>query len=732
MNRFCLPASIALAAAVAASVARADTPTGEVEIGLGHLSDGAYRYGNEAGVNEAGLAAVLDLELNASADPASGETGYWTLEAKRLGLETGRVELEAGEQGRQRLRLEYREIPGYRFDEAVTPLRGAGTSTLSLPPGWEAADASTTGMTRLEEHLEEVNLWQRRRSLGLEYQRHLDRQWTVSADFRRQTLEGTRVLGGATGAHGGNVRALLLPAPLDYDTQTAALAIAYTGSGYYWSLGYQGSFFNNRAGTLLWPTPFGQHPQWAPGTGYPEGQNQLALEPDNQAHQLRANGRVNLPGRTRLHLDAALGRQTQDEAFLPYTVNPRIDIEAPLPRDSLNARVDTTRLKARLTSRPTARLNLVARLGYRDRDNQTPIEAYQRVRSDASAQQAYVDARLNRPYSLTEREASADAAYRLARGLRLEAGYEFTQTDRDYSEVARTDEHGLKLGARSTRWNSVALSLDYRRLRREASDYVGNRPLVETHVPGSVGEEDFENHPLLRKYYLTDRDRDQWRLRMDWYPSSSVSVGSTLAHNRDDYPAGYLGLTQAEMLSATLDITYAPTEDVRLSGFVNRDRYRRSQSGRSFRGSVSEDAWDPERNWQTRARDRFTVGGLTVDWEGLEPRLLGWQPQGDLDLSLSLSQSRSTGEVVTETGPALAAAPLPELTTRLDRVSVQARYHLSERSSLRLEVERERYRSEDFALDSLAPDAHPNVLLMGRTSPAYRTTWVVLGYRLSF
>ncbi len=301
----------------------AEELNGELEIGAGYLSDDAYQYGNHAGVNEQGLAPLLNLELGAGAEPASGHTGYWRLETERLGLDTHQVILEAAEQGQHRFRLDYREIPRYRFDDALTPLRGVGSTRLNLPPGWEATDATTGGMTRLEESLVEVNLWQRRRSLGLEYQHHLDRQWTLSADFRRETLEGTRALGGATGATGGNVRALLLPAPLDYETQIAALALACTGSGYHWSLGYQGSFFNNRDSALLWPTPFAAHPQWVPGTGYPEGRNQLALEPDNQAHQLRANGGMTLNGSTRLHLDAAVGRQTQDEAFLPYTFRSR-------------------------------------------------------------------------------------------------------------------------------------------------------------------------------------------------------------------------------------------------------------------------------------------------------------------------------------------------------------------------------------------------------------------------
>ncbi|MEX2468613.1 MAG: MtrB/PioB family decaheme-associated outer membrane protein [Pseudohongiellaceae bacterium] len=710
----------------------ANPVAGTVSASLGHLNDDAYQYGNQAGVNEQGAAPWLALNLRYRPAPDSGDTAYWRIEGERLGLETPRFFLEVGQQGSQRLRVDFREIPRYRFDDARTPLQGAGTAVFTLPQNWQATGATTAGMSNLQESLHEVNLWQKRRSLELDYRRTLGPQWALDVDFRRDTVQGTRTLAGATGATGGNVRALLLPGPLDYETHSAGLSLAYLGDAMRWTLGYHGSFFSNGDRSVLWPTPFGAHPQWGAGVGHPDGLNRMALEPDNQAHQLRASGSYTITRRTRLYLDAVLGRQSQDEQFLPYTVNSQLAVTAALPRESLNARVNTSRLDLRLSSRPLSRLNLSTRIGYRDRDNRTPIAAYQRVRGDAVDQQAFADARLNRPYSLAEARASLEATWRFSSRLRLEAGYEFTDTDRDYSEVETTREHGVRLGLRSTQLDTLALALSYQHQRRRTDDYIGNRPYIQTHMPGTIDAEDFENHPLLRKYYLSERDRDQLRLHADWYPLSQLSLGAALAWNRDDYPTGYFGLNKSQVLSATFDVSYTPAEDFSVSAFYSRDRYRNDQSGRSFRGSVPADAFNPGRNWQVSATDHFETVGLNLEREQLQPRLGDWQASGSVDVSLQLAHSRSRGEIATEAGPALTNAPLPDLGTRLNTATMAARYHLSAQSSLRFALERELYRSSDFAFDNVEPDTLANVLLFGQDSPRYKATWVSLSYRYQY
>ena len=56
-------------------------------------------------------------------------------------------------------------------------------------------------------------------------------------------------------------------------------------------------------------------------------------------------------------------------------------------------------------------------------------------------------------------------------------------------------------------------------------------------------------------------------------------------------------------LSLATDLSWVPTEQLRLSAFASRDRYDSAQSGRSFRGTVPADLTDPARNWQVDARE---------------------------------------------------------------------------------------------------------------------------------
>lgn len=706
--------------------------TGNIEVTTGYLDRDAWRFGNVAGVNDKGLAPYLDFSVRALPKPDSGATGYWRIDGERIGLETGRLAVEAGEQGKQRLRLQYRRLSTYQFDDALTPVRGAGTATLTLPAGWQASGSTTAGMTTLQENLVEVNLWQRRHSLRLDYRRPLHPAWTMQAEFRRERVDGTRMLGAVTGATGGNARAALLPAPVDYETGIATLSLAYASTQLHWRMAYQGSIFDNGERALNWPTLYGQHPQWAPGSGFPAGRNQLALEPDNYAHQFSSGGSLVLNATHRLQLDAALGRQRQNAPFLPYTVNANLMPVVALPRDSLRGRVDTARVDLRLHSRLSPRLNLVSRLNYRDRDNRTAIAAFQRVRGDAVPQQPFQDARLNRPYGLTETRATVDANYRISTRLRLEGGLEQLQTERTYSETRRLRETTAKIGLRGSVGSSVALAGEYRHQRRRSDDYNGNRPLIATHVPGSIGADEFENHPLLRKYYLSGRDREQGRLHVNWQASANLSLGTALTWSRDDYPDGFFGLQSSTVLSSNIDFNYAASDHLRINGFYNFDRYHNEQNGRSFRGSAPADAWDPARNWQLQATDRFNTWGLGLGREQLRLQLGDWQAPGMLDLNLDFSHSRSSGQFDNSTGPALPSAPLPSLGTRLDSVNVSARYAWSARTSVRLALIHERYRSSDFALDAVGPDTVASVLLPGMDSPRYRANWATLGYRYDF
>ncbi len=662
------------------------------------------------------ITGTADLNLGLLTDSAPRDT--------RIDF---RLLVEDGDQ--QSLELHYLQNPTDGPGVGQTPYIRNG-SDYQLPANWSATGSSTAGFGQLQESLNPIDLWRERRTLKLSYHRALDPDWQLTAKMRRDQVDGIRALGAVTGATGGNVRAVMLGAPVDRETHTLELGIGHNTQRHRWSLGYLGSFFDNGYDRLTWDTAFDAHPQWGAGTGYPDGRNQIATEPDNQAHQIRALSHWTLAPRTRLLIDGTLGRHSQDQGFLPYTINEALVVSEALPRDSLDGRVDITRLNLRLTHNAGTRLHLTGRMTYQDRDNQTPIEAYQRVRGDVTDQQALEDARLNRPYSRTRQEVSLDANYRLDRDLRLQLGLSQETLKRDYSEVAESDEQELRLGVSSTRFDSLALSLDYRYLRRRGDDYVGNRPLVATYQPGTIAEDDFENHPLLRKYYLADRDRQQWQARADWYISPSVSLGLAAAYNEDDYPGGYFGLQRSDMTSTTVDLTYHPSDNLGLSAYLGRDDYRTDQRGRSFRGSVPADAGNPMRNWQVSARDQYTSAGFNLDWDEVVLAFGQWRPE--VDVALNISRSWTEGRYQTEVGAALMSAPLPAVTSDFDRIEASVRHALNDRTWVYLALEWEYYRHRDFAWDGVELDAMNGVLLMGEGGAGYRQTWAHLGYRYRF
>jgi hypothetical protein len=88
--------------------------------------------------------------------------------------------------------------------------------------------------------------------------------------------------------------------------------------------------------------------------------------------------------------------------------------------------------------------------------------------------------------------------------------------------------------------------------------------------------------------------------------------------------------------------------------------------------------------------------------------------------------------VGTGTGAALANAPVPDASSRIQRADVYLRYRLNERVSVRGAWLHERGRISDWAWDGIDPTSVVSVLGMGERTPDYRLNWFTLRlqYRL--
>jgi MtrB/PioB family decaheme-associated outer membrane protein len=686
----------------------------EFTIGAWYLDDDSDRYGKYSGLTDKGAYALFDFKVEKRPDPKSSDTTRWRVQGWRLGLDSRRVEFDFRQQGTQRFQADYREIPNHRFSDGQTPYRKQSAGVWNLASGWEVdpRSSTTSGFLNLQESLVDLRVDTKRRRLDLAYDRKLGAAWNLDIDYMHEKKKGERTLGSIFGTNFANPRGVILPAPVDWSTDIVEAMIGYQTSRLQFSFGVLASFFNNHDDTLIFQNPFGDNGSWADGVQYPESKGRFALAPDNSYVQFRANGAVNFGSATRLTADLSFGKMKQDDALLPYTINPDLVIDTPVPLTSLDAKINTKMFNVRLTSRLARRLGLAVNYHYDDRNNKTPREVYPYISADSEDQRDFDDGRINRPYSYTRHRADAIMTYRFAKAARLKAGIDYSDYSRDYQEVEDSNEWAWLAGVSFRGWSMASLTFDYRNSDRDVSEYIGNVPLIESHLPGTVDEDDFDNHPLLRKYFLTDRERDEYRFRADFFPNSEFNLGLMSSYYKDDYDDGYFGLNEAKIKTWTIDAGLYPLENLALTAFYTYEKYDTSQSSRSWANSSS--AEDPENDWFADTDDKvntynialtFTDIGAEKGWTGVE-----------FGMDYTYSKTKSMIDVVAISDE---TAPVPDLLSKMQTFSLWGSVATGDRSSIRLTAESAKLKSKDWALDNVDTDTLSWMLLLGQSAANY-------------
>lgn len=685
--------------------------------GFYNLNQDSYRYGKYSGLTDKGAYALVDFRVEKRPDPKSDDTVRWRFQGWRLGLDSRRVKFDYRDQGTQRFTADYREIPNYRFSDGQTPYREIAPGAWSVAQGWEVVGSNTRGFLTLQESLVDLKVDTKRKRIDLGYSRKLGTSWNLDIDYRHETKKGERTLGSIFGYNGGNPRAVILPAPVDWNTDIIEAMFNYGTARVQFGIGFYASFFSNDQNTLTFQNAYGHQSQWADSVEYPNSQGQFALEPDNSYVQFKANGAMNFSHSTRLAADFSVGKMKQDERLLPWSVNKELVVHTPVPLDSLNAKIDTMMFNLRLTSQLARRLGLRVNYHYDDRDNKTPRAVYPYIGADSQDQRDEEDGRINLPYSYTRQKADAVMTLRFARAARLKAGIEYSDYSRDYQEVEDSDEFAWLAGISFRGWSQGSLSFNYRNSSRDVSEYIPNTPLIESHIPGTVEDDEWENHPLLRKYFLTDRDREEFRFRADFFPNPEINVGFAAAYYKDDYDEGYFGLNEAKIETWTIDAGWYPQEHIALTGFYTNEKYDSSQASRTFRNLGT--AADPDNDWWADTEDKVDTYNVGLAFTELGANR-GWKGIG-FGVDYTYSKTNSNIEVTAVTAN---TAPLPDLLTKMQSLSFWADFAVGEQSNIRLTAEDARLASTDWGLDDVVPGTLANVLLLGQSAANY-DLWLI-------
>ena len=648
-----------------------------VEAGAEYVTDDAFRYGNATGDDEKG--ARLNLGGDGKYSRNGTEMSWY---ADDIVGPAPELMITAGRPGKFEVALGYKEIPYRLFDTTSTIFSTPQTGTLTLPSNWVTA-GTTDGFTELNSSLVPVKIEKDRQILEFGAKFIPTEKIKLYADYSRQQRDGINVMAGAR-----FTQSVFLPRPVDDYTDQMNAGIRFSLGSMNLGLAYFGSFYHNNISSLTWDNPY------AFAAGGEQGR--LALEPDNDFQQFSLSGIYKTSAmNTIVAFSTAIGRGEQNAEFLPYTINSSLPVTA-LPVSSLNGQVDTSNYAFSITSRPHKRARIKLAYRYDERDNQTPVSGWSRVITDTFSNSG---SEQNVPYSFERAKLNLSGSLKLFNSVSLSGGYDRTEYDRDYQEVAKQTEDS---GWGKLRWRPTAnLEAAVRggASRREIEAY-------NTDMAISLGQ-----NPLLRKYNLAYRYREFAELSVSAsLPERPLSIGMIYLWADDSYTESMLGMTDGEESRINVDFSWAVSDASSLYVSMGTDSIDANQTGsESFTGPA----------WMASHEDQFSHYGGGYRITGLNDKI-----------DLTFDYTRSDGETdIRFTGQNVSALPLPKLESTMDSLRVSMNYNVSERMDLNLGVRYERFETADWALDGVQPDTIPIVLTMGADSYDYDVWFIGIGIR---
>lgn len=536
-------------------------------------------------------------------------------------------------------------------------------------------------------------------TFGLVY--NVARDVDAKFSFKTSRREGTMPYGATFGFSNDAEVA----APIDTRTTDVRAGLEWANQRGMLRVGYDGSWFDNKIQTLVWDNP------WAfTSTTALSSQGRMALSPSSTLHSVTTSGAVKLPLDSRFAGNVTVGSWNQNEALLPFSINPNSPAVQPMPRSTADASARTVAMNYSITSRPNRFVWLNARFRYYDFDNRTPVFAisqYNRYDSGLGT----VPTGGSEPLSSVRHNIDLDASFTPGTFTSVRVGYGHDWTDRTHRIFARTTEDVGRVSIDTTQFGWLTLRGIFEQSVRKGHDF----ELEDLTI--------IREQPLIRHFDIADRDRDRVTGLVQITPRPEIAISLSGARGRDDYKNSGLGLRDNRNRSYSLTFDLTPAEKVSAALFYTFERYDALQNSRSTTAATFNDV---RRNWSLNSGDRLHTVGASLD-------LLKVLPRTELRFSFDNTRSNTTYVYNRPADSTLAApVPLPAVTTELTAGLADARYFLTTRFAVGLAYRYDRYGVNDFALspNTLNDVAQPGSLYLAYLNRPYRvhSTWLRFTY----
>jgi len=431
---------------------------------------------------------------------------------------------DLGRYGRYGLTLQYQEYPHEYFTDSTT-IYNTGTNFLSLqPPGVQSTLSSLAGAAR-SQALEDFVNGGHGDKIGIEYKEggasafyRFSENLEARAEWDIQKREGTSPY--SLGSFFTNF--VNFPGPRDDETNNVTGTLEWAAHGMSLAASYEGSFYHDGLSSITIENPLVETDTRSSSSLW-----RSAAPPDNEANVFSLTGAANIPVGFPVHATTTLsyGRYSQDDHFLPYTINSALaGALAPPSHDSANASVNTWLANALLTARPTDRWDVQARYRLFAYDNETPTRTLPgEVVSDSSLSTTPIK---NVANGFTTQTADVNATYRLLEPLSWNIGY-------SYEHWRRTQDREV----RNQGDNTIDTWLEWRLLpsaKLRGTYAFSLRDDYSSYNPATP-----DQNPELRKFDEAQLHRHAFDLLFQATPRENLDVTLSSSLWYDDYDANY-------------------------------------------------------------------------------------------------------------------------------------------------------------------------------------------------
>jgi hypothetical protein len=650
------------------------------------------------------------------------ESGDWAmLRAGSVGRTDQFYDFEASRAGWLRFRASFSGVPHKYATDATTLWVGGGSELLRLPDSLSPAGNDPAAIQAALAAHEPGTLEVQRDRTQLQLRVRALPTLSFVAQYGLEDRKGAipSAAGFAYPDFSDNVGASLeVPYPVNDRTHKATAGLEWATDLAQLNLSYNTSLYRNQDTSLTLAQPF-------LGTGIAQiEQARLALPPDNDWHNVRADMAVNLPLRSRLTTAISWSRSTQNDDLLPPTISSVTigttslndwNTVAALSAKSAHARVDNMLVNVDFHTSPWRPLALRAGYRFTNQETRTNYTAF----NPQTGQFGYIvedgghgsifgesylgfyvpttpgNAKRYRTIPFGESHSTLDVGGTLTMPWRssLDLLLEQENVNRDVSERPETREQRATVSFNTRAFSFATLRLSYKFINRDGGDvnYKVYQQYTTAGLPGYVpltpqGDPPHNLNQLVRPS-LADLvgQRINARVVFSLGEFSDLSLAARL--RSDDYGSGY-GLTSDRSRDVEAEWTVQPSPALSANAFASAEQHDRGmQSIHGFGSSPNGDAGGPDfplsNQWGVRsAGDAIGWGGgfnlHPMSWISLDTRYTFLVTREDEDLSFA-SPSALANPIFTTPVP----DHLPRLRNRDHTVDTSLRLALRKSLALR-------------------------------------------------